>query len=58
MGEVFKTEHGCVYLKENPILGDGQAWWFSPCLDPRKSAFLLAELEVDAKGRAVVPNGP
>lgn len=57
-GEVFKTEHGCVYLREDPILGGGQSWWFTPCLDPRKSAFLLTELEVDAKGRAVVPNGP
>ncbi len=57
-GEVFKTEHGCAYLREDPILGGGQQWWFTPCLDPRTSAFLLPELEVDAKGRAVAPSGP
>ena len=57
-GEVFKTEHGCVYLREDPILGGGQQWWFTPCLDPRISAFLLPELEVDAKGRAIAPSGP
>ncbi len=54
LGQELKMKGGCVTLREDKGVEEGQRWWAGQCSETRQNRFTLPEIEYDAIGRAVV----